>query len=79
LTNFLEILSKKEIVGDSFPPVLTYLGLIIVRSLTAREFSSKNILSGPFAFAHKHTLYHNNIAKVIIASQNVTVVEFLKA
>ena len=79
LTNFLDILRRKEIVVESFPPVFMYLGLIMVRSLTAKELSSKNIFSGPFAFAHKHTLYHNKMAKVKIASQKVTFVEFLKA
>jgi hypothetical protein len=77
LTNFLEILRRNEIVGDNLPPVLAYLGLVIVRSLTISEFNSKKIFRGPFALAVKHILYHNNIAKVKIASQNVKRVEFL--
>jgi hypothetical protein len=78
LTNFRDILSKNDIVGDNLPPVLTYLGLIIVRSLTTNEFNSKNILSGPLAFAQRQTLYQRRIAKVRIATQKVTTVEFLR-
>ena len=78
-TNFRDILRRKDIVGDSFPPVFTYLGLIMVRSLTAKLFSSRNILRGPLAFAHRHTLYHRRIPKVRMASQKVKLVEFLSA
>ena len=78
-TNFRDILRRKEIVDESFPPVFTYLGLIIVRSLTAKEFSSKKILRGPLAFAQRHTLYQRRIPKVRIASQKVKLVEFLSA